>query len=95
MERNNERNSTFTEAQTCTMDMTDEEIQESYFGLHNKPQIETEDPQDFIENLFVTPGNQKLPEYVNWHNVINLPIREQKCADCWANSGTTALEALY
>jgi hypothetical protein len=44
MERNNERNSTFTEAQTCTMDMTDEEIQESYFGLHNKPQIETEDP---------------------------------------------------
>jgi hypothetical protein len=37
MERNNERNSTFTEAQTCTMDMTDEEIQESYFGLHDKP----------------------------------------------------------
>jgi hypothetical protein len=43
MERNNERNATFTEAQTCTMDMTDEEIQESYFGLHDKPQIEAED----------------------------------------------------
>ena len=37
MERNNERNATFTEAQTCTMDMTDEEIQESYFGLKHKP----------------------------------------------------------
>ena len=59
MERNNERNATFTEAQTCTMDLTDEEIQESYFGLHDKPHTEADDS---VEGFIFTKSDQKLPE---------------------------------
>jgi len=44
----------------------------------------------FIEN-----NQPPLPDYVNWHDVVKLPVRNQICGDCWANSGTSALEALY
>lgn len=96
LEALNDGSPTYSVAQTCQMDMTTQEIRDSYFGLDKVPESTDESEDETAdEDEAEYTHDQSLPDYVLWKNVIDLPVREQRCGDCWANAAITTLESLY
>lgn len=71
------------------MDLTPEEFKGSHLGLTLQP----EEMSDLSQSYYPT-STTALPEIVDWREVLNVYVRNQKCGDCWANAAVSSLEAL-